>query len=72
MRSAIVVGAVATVAAILTVPSPVTAATCESLASLVLSNVAVTQAVVVGAGQFSPTAYKVYARAYSTDQGPRR
>ena len=54
MRSLSVVGAVATVTAILAVPSPVTAATCESLASLALPNVAVTQAVVVGAGQFSP------------------
>src|SRR5687767_11629524 len=54
MRSLNVVGAAATVAAILAGPSPVTAATCESLAALKLSNVAVTQAVVVGAGQFSP------------------
>ncbi len=40
--------------AALTFTSPASAATCESLSSLALPNVAVTQALVVGAGQFSP------------------
>jgi feruloyl esterase len=49
-----IAGAAATVSAVVTLASPASAATCESLRSLSLPNVTVTQAVVVGAGQFSP------------------
>jgi feruloyl esterase len=46
--------AIALVGAVLTFPAPVSAATCESLQSLRLPNVAITHAVVVAAGQFTP------------------
>jgi feruloyl esterase len=46
--------AAASLAAALTLPSLASAATCESLQSLALPNVTVTQVVAVGAGQFSP------------------
>ena len=46
--------AIALVGAVLTLPSPASAATCDSLRSVSLPNVAVTQAAVVSAGQFSP------------------
>jgi len=54
MRLLNIAAAVATVIAVLTLASPASAATCESLRSLSLPNVTVTQAIVVGAGQFSP------------------
>ena len=54
MRLLNIAGAAATVIAVLTLPSPASAATCESLRSLSLPNVTVTQAIVVGPGQFSP------------------
>lgn len=54
MRVLTVVGSVATAGAILVFPSTAMGAPCESLASVALPNVQVTQATVVGAGQFSP------------------
>src|SRR5688572_10269656 len=54
MKISTIAGATAAVIAVLTLTSPASAATCESLRSLSLANVTVTQAIVVGAGQFSP------------------
>ena len=54
MRISTIAGAAATVIAVLALASPASAATCESLRSLSLPNVTVTQATAVGAGQFSP------------------
>ncbi|MGH9241927.1 MAG: tannase/feruloyl esterase family alpha/beta hydrolase, partial [Vicinamibacterales bacterium] len=54
MNTYSVAAAVATVGALIACASPASAATCDSLRSLSLPNVAVTQALVVGAGQFSP------------------
>src|SRR5262245_61680452 len=53
MRLSTIAGA-ANVLAFLTFASPAAAATCESLGSLSLPNVAITQATIVDAGKFSP------------------
>jgi feruloyl esterase len=45
---------IATVALVLTLTSPASGATCDRLRALSMPNVTVTQAAVVGAGQFSP------------------
>jgi feruloyl esterase len=54
MKASSIAVAVATMAVGLTFPWPASAATCESLRSLSLPNVTITQATIVGAGQFSP------------------
>jgi feruloyl esterase len=53
MRITTISGAAIVILGVL-LASPASAATCESLRSLTLQNVTVTQATVVGAGQFSP------------------
>ena len=54
MRISNIARAAATVIVVMTLASPASAGSCESLRLLSLPNVTVTQASVVGAGQFSP------------------